>query len=140
MTQELVSTQPYLIRALWQWASDAGLTPQLLVDANHPGVQVPVSSVREGQIVLNISADAVSNLNLGNDIIEFSARFGGVPRTISLPVSAVQAVFARENGQGMAFETMPNTDAGPTQAADQKDEVTKPAGKATVRPQFTLVK
>jgi len=141
MTQELVSTQPYLIRALWQWASDCGLTPQLLVDAQQPGVAVPAGSVKDGQIVLNISGHAVSNLDLGNEMISFSARFDGVPRAVSLPVSAVQAVFARENGQGMAFEAIPVVDMESVEAADQKgDEITEPATKTAARPQFTVVK
>jgi stringent starvation protein B len=96
------STRPYLIRALYEWCADAGLTPYLAVQVD-ASTQVPVEHVRDGEIVLNISMDATSGLKLGNEWIEFQARFGGVARQIVVPVDHVIAIYARENGQGMAF-------------------------------------
>jgi stringent starvation protein B len=96
------STRPYLIRALYDWCSDNGLTPYVAVMVDDT-VQVPREYVKDGEIVLNISLDATSSLKLGNEFIEFKARFGGVAREIHVPISRVLAIYARENGQGMAF-------------------------------------
>lgn len=96
------STRPYLIRALYEWCTDNGFTPYVAVMVDD-SVQVPREFVKNGEIVLNISFDATSSLQLGNDFIEFKARFGGVARDIMVPVSRVAAIFAKENGQGMAF-------------------------------------
>jgi stringent starvation protein B len=104
------STRPYLIRALHDWCTDNGFTPYLavFVDAS---VQVPMEYVKNHEIVLNIGFEATSALKLGNDYIEFKARFGGVPRDIAVPVDHVIAIYARENGQGMAFP-MPQEGSG----------------------------
>ncbi len=101
-TPETASTKPYLIRALYEWCTDNSLTPFLvaLVDEN---VQVPREYVKDGEIVLNISMDATSSLKLGNNFIEFKGRFAGKARDIMVPLSYVKAIYARENGQGMAF-------------------------------------
>jgi len=99
----MTSTRPYLIRALYEWIEDNHRTPHILVNAEAPGVEVPKQHVQEGRIVLNINAAAVRDLRLGNDWIEFNARFGGVARTVHIPVTAVLAIYARENGQSMAF-------------------------------------
>ncbi|MFN4119632.1 ClpXP protease specificity-enhancing factor [Acidovorax sp.] len=99
---ESTSTRPYLIRALYEWCTDNGLTPYVAVRVDD-SVQVPREYVKDGEIVLNISFDATSALQLGNDYIEFKARFGGKPREILVPVGRVIAIYARENGQGMAF-------------------------------------
>jgi stringent starvation protein B len=96
------STRPYLIRALYEWCTDNGLTPYVAVLVDE-SVQVPREYVKNGEIVLNISFDATSSLKLGNDFIEFKARFAGTAREIMVPVSHVIAIYARENGQGMAF-------------------------------------
>ena len=98
-----ISTKPYLIRALYEWCSDSGYTPQLLV-AVDGRTRVPPGFIKDGQIVLNISAGATRNLMLDNDWIQFSARFGGVSHEISVPVDRIMAIFARENGQGLHFE------------------------------------
>ena len=100
------STTPYLIRAICEWCEDNGLTPYVAVkvDAN---TRVPLEFVRNGEIVLNISADATRNLKIGNDLIQFSARFNGVSREVSVPITAVAGIFAKENGQGMAFHSPP---------------------------------
>jgi stringent starvation protein B len=111
------STRPYLIRALYDWCSDNGLTPYVAVMVDET-VQVPREYVKDGEIVLNISFDATSALKLGNEYIEFKARFGGVARDIHVPVSRVLAIYARENGQGMAFPVAagPAADASATSA------------------------
>ncbi len=98
-----ISTKPYLIRALYEWCVDSGFTPQLLV-AVDGRTRVPPGFVKDGQIVLNISAGATRNLTLDNDWIQFSSRFGGVSHELSIPVDRVMAIFARENGQGLHFE------------------------------------
>lgn len=96
------STRPYLIRALHDWCTDNGFTPYLAVYVDR-SVQVPQEYVKNNEIVLNVSFEATSQLQLGNDFIEFKARFGGVAREIAVPIDHVIAIYARENGQGMAF-------------------------------------
>ncbi len=96
------STRPYLIRALHDWCTDNGFTPYLAVYVS-AGVQVPMEYVKNNEIVLNVGFEATSGLQLGNECIEFKARFGGVSREIVVPVDHVVAIYARENGQGMAF-------------------------------------
>lgn len=98
------STRPYLIRALHQWAMDSGFTPQIAVDVSVPGVQVPHAYVKDGQIVLNIHPQAVHQLELGDSAIMFSARFGGKSEPVIVPVQAVLAIYARENGRGISFQ------------------------------------
>ena len=99
----MTPNRPYLIRAMYDWICDNGLTPHLAVDAHYPGTRVPQEFVQDGQIVLNLAPRAVQGLVAGNDEIIFSARFGGIPRNMVVPVGAVLAIYARENGQGMAF-------------------------------------
>jgi stringent starvation protein B len=99
---ESSSTRPYMVRALYEWCCDNGFTPYLAVLVDET-VQVPREYVKNGEIVLNISHDATSALKLGNDYIEFRARFAGTAREIIVPVTRVLAIYARENGQGMAF-------------------------------------
>ena len=98
-----VSTKPYLLRAIYEWCTDNGYTPHIAVVVDG-GTRVPMQFVKNGEIVLNISFDATSNLKMDNDSVHFSARFGGVSRDILVPVANVIAIYARENGQGMAFE------------------------------------
>lgn len=99
---EPTSTRPYLIRALHEWCTDNGYAPHIAVRVDGT-VNVPVEYVRNGEIVLNVSFDATNGLRLGNEFIEFKARFGGVPRDVVVPTTHVIAIYARENGQGMAF-------------------------------------
>lgn len=101
-----ISTKPYLIRAIYEWCADATFTPYLNVKVDE-NVRVPMEYVKNGEIVLSVSQQATRNLTIGNDLIQFSARFNGVSREISVPIYAVQAIFARENGQGMFFEVEP---------------------------------
>ena len=105
------STRPYLIRALHDWCTDNGFTPYLAVYVS-AGVQVPMEYVKNNEIVLNVGFEATSGLQLGNEFIQFKARFGGVSREILVPVDHVVAIYARENGQGMAFPVP----SGPTVA------------------------
>ncbi len=96
--------RPYLLRAFYDWLVENDLTPHLVVDATLPGVRVPVEFVQDGQIILNIVPRAVGNLELGNDTVSFNARFGGRPHSVIVPMYAVQAIYARENGAGTMFE------------------------------------
>lgn len=98
-----ISTKPYLIRAIYEWCTDNGFTPYLAVHVDGQTV-VPRQYVQNNEIVLNIGALATSKLTLGNDFVDFHARFGGVARAISVPMRNVSAIYAKENGQGMAFE------------------------------------
>jgi stringent starvation protein B len=108
----MATTKPYLIRAIHEWCADEGLTPYLAVQVD-AHTQVPREFVRDGQIVLNVSASATHQLQLGNDEISFQTRFNGAAFPVVVPVEAVVAIYARENGQGMAFEASPaDADAG----------------------------
>lgn len=99
----LSSRRPYLIRAMYDWVVDNGLTPYLLVAADAQGVSVPPGYAREGRLTLNVNPSAVRNLDLGNELISFSARFGGRAFNVSVPPGAVLALYASENGEGMLF-------------------------------------
>lgn len=116
-TQSMSSSRPYLIRALYDWISDNKLTPYVLVNAEAPSTVVPQDYVENGKIVLNISEQSVQGLILGNEAVEFSARFSGQAMPINVPVNAILAIYARENGQGMVFneesETTPPTSPTP---------------------------
>lgn len=135
----MTSNRPYLIRALFDWIIDNGMTPHLLVDAEHHGVAVPVGFVEDGRIVLNISPGAVHALDLGNDMIRFSARFGGVAQSVAVPPAAVLGLYARENGHGMLFpDEGPERDSADADAESPdtgSDGDTKPA-----RPSLRIVK
>jgi stringent starvation protein B len=141
-TTTSTSTRPYLIRALHEWCVDNGFTPLITVqvDAN---TQVPKEHVKDKEIVLNLSFDATSGLKLGNDYIEFKARFSGVARDILVPVNRVVAIYARENSQGMAFPSVAATDA----AVDVDEHATKDdraskqgAAPVATRPSLKIVK
>ena len=110
------STRPYLIRALHEWCTDNGFTPYVAVHVTS-AVQVPMEYVKNNEIVLNVGFEATSGLKLGNEQIEFRARFGGVSRDIAVPVDHVVAIYARENGQGMAFPVPTAAGATPAVAA-----------------------
>ena len=99
----MTTNRPYLLRAIYDWISDNNLPPYVLVDAGFAGVRVPPQVVKNGQVVLNLAMRAVANLDLGNEWISFQARFSGVSQAIQIPVQAVLALYAQENGQGMMF-------------------------------------
>jgi len=121
----MLSKRPYLIRALYDWIVDSGLTPHLLVNAEAAAVVVPSQYVHEGRIVLNINPAAVQSLALGNDRITFSARFSGVVHNVSVPPAAVLAIYARENGQGMAFGAELDGEEEPTPPPPQAPKLRK---------------
>lgn len=140
------STKPYLIRAVHEWACDSGLTPYLSVKVDE-NTRVPAEHVKNGEIVLNLSYDATHKLTIGNDLIQFSARFGGVSRECSVPMSAVTGIFARENGQGMMFpadsetqSTVAAETATPPQAPRQPDDSGPDAPAPGGRPRLQIVK
>lgn len=100
----LTPNRPYLLRAYYDWLMDNQLTPHVVVDAFVKGTQVPQQYVKDGQIVLNIAASAVGNLQISNEFVEFNARFGGVPQQVLLPMASIVAIYARENGAGTVFD------------------------------------
>lgn len=123
-----LSTKPYLIRAIYDWCTDSGLTPYLAVQVDGQ-TQVPMAYVKNGEIVLNLSMDAVNNLRMGNDEITCGGRFGGVPHAIIVPITAVAGIFAKETGQGLVFQgqesvPMPAGEGGSTPPSSP--EPTKP--------------
>jgi stringent starvation protein B len=111
----MTSRRPYLLRAMYEWIADNGMTPHLLVDASRPGVRVPAFAVNDGKVVLNVAARAVAALDMGNEEISFTARFGGVSHQVRVPVGAVLLIYARETSQGMA---LPDEVVGASAAAD----------------------
>jgi len=119
------SNRPYLLRAIYDWISDNDLTPYVLVDAAVEGVRVPPQVIKNGQVVLNLAMRAVANLDLGNEWISFSARFSGVSQTINIPVQAVLALYAQENGQGMMFPAEEGGDNPPPDVPDDEPPVSK---------------
>ena len=136
-----VSTKPYFIRAIYEWCSDCGYTPYLSVRVDDR-TRIPMEYVKNGEIVLNVSLNATRNLTINNELIQFSARFNGVSREVSIPVDRVQGIFARENGQGAFFtvETpaalaVAPAAAGQMAAADADSEPPKPptAGKSRLK-------
>jgi stringent starvation protein B len=132
------STKPYLIRAIYDWCADNGFTPYLAVRVDEH-TQVPMAFVKEGEIILNVSVDAVHNLQLGNDEITCGGRFGGVAHQLIVPVAAVIGIFAKETGQGLVFQGQESTPAGQHgQAGDEPPEPpTPPTGG---RPHLRVVK
>jgi len=130
------SSKPYLIRAIHEWCSDSNYTPYLSVrvDAN---TRVPMEYVKNGEIVLNVSYDATHRLTIGNDLIQFTARFNGVSRECSIPVDAVLGIFARENGQGMFFQPEETPAAAPAEQPAESPTDTPPTGG---RPRLQVVK
>ena len=124
---KMTSSQPYLLRALNEWIVDNGFTPQILVDSTHPDLNIP-DAVRAGdKVVLNISPGAVRDLELDNEYLSFVARFSGVSHAVLVPIEAVQAIYARENGQGMMFPEADQEDA--EQSAEPGDSDSRPDNK-----------
>jgi stringent starvation protein B len=120
----MTSHRPYLLRALYEWIADNGLTPHILVDATRAGVRVPAHAVKDGRIVLNIAERAVAQLRMDNDDVRFSARFGGVSHAVIVPIDAVLAIYARENGQGMELppDIAAQGPASPAQSVESMSE------------------
>ena len=144
MNVPTTSTRPYLIRALYEWCSDNGFTPYVAVSVDET-VQVPREYVKDNEIVLNIGLDATSSLTLGNEYIEFKARFGGKPRDIMVPIHRVMAIYARENGQGMAFPVSDEESVSANLTAVDKSSADEGDGEPTPppvsgRPALTRIK
>lgn len=118
---KMTSCKPYLVRAIYDWIMENQCTPYVLVDAEFPGVQVPFEFVKDGQIVLNISSGATGGLMIGDDAIEFNARFGGEPRHLVVPMSAILFVYAKENGEGMPFPPEPKPDVSAFEPVDEPE-------------------
>jgi len=136
----VVSTKPYLIRAIFEWCVDQGFVPYLTVsvDAN---TRVPRGHVKDGQITLNIGPDATNQLLMGNEEITFQARFNGSAFPVVVPIKAVAAIFARENGQGMAFDVAAESSGAETASAESPaGETTEPSPPEKPRPHLTRVK
>jgi stringent starvation protein B len=134
----MLSTRPYLIRAIYEWCVDAGFTPHILVHVDEH-TRVPAGYVKDGQIVLNLSSNAVRDLAIDNDWVHFSARFSGKPQEIAAPINRIAAIFARENGQGMHFEVLNagETGSGDTIGNPSDDNSPQPPKG---RPQLKVVK
>ncbi len=115
----MTSRRPYLLRAMYEWIADNGMTPHLLVDASRPGVRVPAFAVNDGKVVLNVADRAVGALDMGNDEISFTARFGGVSHQVRVPIGAVLLIYARETSQGMA---LPDEAVGASSAVAEVEE------------------
>ena len=109
MEEATTSPKPYIIRALYEWIVDNRLTPHIAVNVNCFGVVAPKSHAKNGTLILNISSSSVAHLLIGNDAIEFKARFGGVSHNIFIPITAITSIYARENNQGMEFEITEET-------------------------------
>ncbi len=126
------SSRPYIMRALYEWIVDNDFTPYVLVDASMEGVVVPQQFVKDNQIVLNISPDAVVDLNISNQAVAFNGRFGGVATDVFVPISAVVGIYARENGQGMVFD--------PEEVVSPPDDTPPDPNKPERRPSLKIVK
>jgi stringent starvation protein B len=126
----MTSLKPYLIRSIYEWIIDNSLTPHLLVDAEDTRAILPTEFIEDGKIVLNIRPEAIQGLSLGNDEIEFNARFSGKPMHIVTPITAVLAIYAKENGKGMIFD----------QEDSEGDEPPPPVKKPTAKPNLRIVK
>jgi len=116
----MLSNRPYLLRAMYDWIVDSNCTPHLLIDADDPQLQVPDAARQDGKVVLNVSPMAVRDLLMEDDLVTFVARFGGVSQSVSAPIAAVQAIYARENGRGMMFPEDDDLDEA-TESADGEE-------------------
>src|SRR5579862_6385703 len=139
MTSPAPPKRPYLLRAMHQWISDCGNTPHVIVDADRAGAEIPRAYVKEGKIVLNLSFTATQRLKLGNEDIEFDARFAGVVHHVTFPVAAVMGIYARETGEGMVFS---ESDLGPEppNRPTSAEEGGGNGGGNRPRPQLKVVK
>jgi stringent starvation protein B len=139
----MTSSRPYLIRAIYEWLVDNGLTPYIMVDATDDRVRVPNQYIDDGKIVLNIEPQAIANMRMGNDVVEFDARFSGVAHHLFVPVKAVKAIYAFENGRGMVFSE--DDDGDDDTLLPPKGKVKKPSGNVKgknkkTRPSLKIVK
>ena len=129
----MTSLKPYLIRSIYEWIVDNNLTPHLLVDADHSAAILPVDFIEDGKIVLNIRPEAIHGLLLGNENVEFNARFSGRPTHIVAPIPAILAIYAKENGKGMVFDPEEEND-------DNETPPPQPEPRVVKKPQLKIVK
>ena len=142
MKEKEASTAPYLIRAIFEWCCDNGLTPYIAVKVDET-TKVPMEYVKNGEIVLNVSPDATRNLKIGNDLLQFSARFAGVSREISVPINTIGGIFAKETGQGLSFQTSPSAKANvvtPIKADGSPPNDDHPVPPSGGRPRLQVIK
>ena len=133
----MTSSRPYIIRALYDWILENQCTPYVLVDAFGKGVEVPQEHVKDGQIVLNISPTAVQSISIANEGMEFDGRFGGIPKKVLVPIRSILGIYAKENGQGMMFESddPPDPPKGPSDI--KKEDL---GAKRAQKPSLKIVK
>lgn len=132
--QDMTSSQPYLLRALHEWIVDNGLTPQIVVDPEAPGLEVPAAASSNERLVLNISPSAVRDLMIDNEYVSFVARFSGVSHGVLVPLPAIQAIYARENGQGMMFPEMASDDQSASESGAESDSASAESDKTERKP------
>lgn len=125
----MTSLKPYLIRSIYEWIIDNSMTPHLLIDAENDDAVLPVDFIENGKIVLNIRPEAIQDLSLGNEKIQFNARFSGNPMQIDVPIVAVNAIYAKENGKGMIFDNQ-----------DDSEEIPPPDNSSPDKPKLRVVK
>ncbi len=135
----MTSVKPYFIQALHEWISDNGLTPLAVVDASYAGIRVPDGVVEDGKIVLNISYDAAENLQMDDELLTFNARFTGVSHAIFIPMEAVSAIYARENGKGMMFD-VEHEDFDDSEGPEPVNETKKVSVQKTNEPKAKISK
>jgi len=135
----MTSNRPYLLRALYEWISDNQLTPYVLVSATEPNVQVPQAYIKDGKIVLSVAMQAVRDLVIDNEAVQFSARFSGIAHSIYAPMESVMAIYAKENGQGMFFQPGNGPDNTPPDSPDSGPSATQ-ASEKPARPSLKVVK
>ncbi|MGD8789763.1 MAG: ClpXP protease specificity-enhancing factor [Burkholderiales bacterium] len=140
--KERLPTTPYLIRAIYEWCCDSGQSPYIAVQVDSD-TRVPLEYVKDGEIILNISADATRNLKIDNDVIRFSARFNGVSQEIAVPIGAVKGIFARESGQGLAFQLAApsgEAEAEPEEAGSEESDAAAGSQSSRGRAKLQIVK
>ena len=137
--EQLPSTKPYLLRAIWEWCCDNGFTPHIAVVVDQR-TRVPREFVKDGQIVLNLGPGATNKLQIGNEFVDFQARFGGVARDLSVPIQQVAAIYARENGAGMAFDLDEEALLAERVEAEDADPEPEPPRPEAGRPKLQRIK
>jgi stringent starvation protein B len=137
-TPILTSTKPYLIRALYEWITDNECTPYVIVNADATDVEVPRKYIEDGRIILNVSEEAVRDLQVTNEFLEFNARFNGVATQVYTPVSAILAIYAQENGHGMVFSDDDNLDQPSPEGSKVKKAIKRPDPNS--KPNFKVIK
>ena len=137
-TPVLTSTKPYLVRALYEWINDNKCTPYIIVNAEADDVEVPRQYVEDGRIILNVSAEAVRDLQINNEYLEFNARFNGVATQVYTPISAILAIYAQENGHGMVFNEEEIQGNSPNGGSKPKISIKRP--DPNIKPTFKVIK